>query len=183
MVQREPTELAIERSADAKWQNIALGGFFTASFIARQDFTVQWYVCAMLAGFGVINAPAFFGKAKGSVGPGLIVMGAYKAGIGALGVAFWPTVMGLLALLLHGCGGVSLADVGPRLQSARDALVASCEAETPRCEHARLAVNAANAAYTAAYLADVAQSDDAGALAEQADSAVATAVVAVREAL
>ncbi len=118
--QSDPTALAIEKSNDAMWQNISLGAFFTIAFLVRVDFRVDWYIGAMLGGYGVINLPLIFGKNRGSVGGITMLLGGGKAigvALSALAQRYQgPGTAVVLALLLGGCVGA------PSPSDARDAL-------------------------------------------------------------
>lgn len=134
-------QVQIARTHDAMLQNVSLGVLLTAAFIARADvFPVEWYVGSMLAGFGVINAPAFFGKPRGSIGGFTLALSVGKAAAAPLA---WmarhggPFIIAALVWWISGCvhqpiaiqdARVALNKTGQALRRLRPVIGALCSA-------------------------------------------------------
>jgi hypothetical protein len=79
----DPASVKIEKSHNAMIQNMVLGSLLTTAYLSAplvgiRDFSTNFYVTAMLAGFGVVNLPKLFGKPTGSVGGFTLLAGSAK---------------------------------------------------------------------------------------------------------
>lgn len=102
----DPPTVKIARGHDATYQNIGLGLMFTAAYLCRPDFPTDWYIGAMLAGFGVVNLPALFGRRAGSIGGLTLALAGGKYVAHAAALYFTrhsgPWIAAMLALTI-GC--------------------------------------------------------------------------------
>lgn len=78
----------------------------------------------------------------------------------------------LAAVLMGGCGGSVLPQVGQHIDSAASLLNVVCVEETQRCIDARALLGVAIAAYHRAETAEAAGTPDAAALIDQAAKAI-----------
>lgn len=157
----DPPQVKISHGHNALAQNIALGVLLTFAFCTRNDFLVEWYVGAMLGGFGVVNLPVLFGRKAGSIG-GITLLASMPKLVG--GAMSWlarghggPFVAAALALM--GCAGtvppiqdarIAANKMGEALNRMRPALQAVCiePPSAPReCAEAVEAYNDVQSAY------------------------------------
>jgi hypothetical protein len=124
----DPPSVKISHGHNALAQNVALGCLLTFAFCTRKDFLVEWYVGAMLGGFGVVNLPVLLGKPRGSIGGITLLASMPKLVSGAV---TWlarghagPFMALALAVACSGCAGMDL----PSPETARIAANKSAQA-------------------------------------------------------
>jgi hypothetical protein len=159
----DASEVKIHRGHDATVPNLGLGLMLTAAFLCRPDFRVDWYIGAMLAGFGVVNLPVVWRRPPGSVGGVTLLLagGKYVAHALALFVArHGGPFMVAAMVLLGGCTGdtrpviqdarIAANKLGDALNRMRPALAAVCmqqPAPPPECSEALQSYNDVQTAY------------------------------------